>query len=1263
MAVLLTIVLLLAFQKYNTAIANFLITRIIEAKKKNIEGDLLYRGLDSRLYGEKIYLEISELIIVDKQRIQVLEANNTRLIYPLTNLFRQEQVFDKLDIDSLKINAIRDREGKWNIASVLRPSTKKYKYKIKNLSFPKIIVDIEDIMSFKKIRHDFLSIKIKSKNLDNIYDVFVLANPPEQNLESDNFVQIKGSIDLNSRNYQERQDSLSIQVRNLNMLDLSFVLDLLDNYKSQYILNLFNKYAHEASLDLSGSISSKGKNLKNITSNISIKNLYHIPLFTIKTNFDFQNSENLVINNLAIQFLNSELQLKGLIKNFDKNKETYNLNFQTKAINFEDLQKRIDEFNQDQYRLVLSFLKGFQLEQNLDSYNLIHGDRDIYTIDSTIKFKSNENLKIKTKIDKDLLIIEDLKIPINTNQIQLYGKYGLKTKFLDINLESKDLSLDRIKLFLQGFDFFDKYADYFAKAITGGQANIKLNLHKDNHCKTGLSLSGFLKTNKAFYYSDAIKIPIQNLNANIKIENNNFIIQNLNSFIGTSYVEAKGNYDFNDNSKTNLEIASPQINLSSFKSSDIFNQFLANHKINNLMGFINDFYISFKNNHCEALADCKNLSFVLDQKINLDEINGRLNLKDENFNLKNLNLKINKSSSVKIHGNIEKDFKKPKLIIGLYNFDLAQIKNLQDFVPILKNIEEAEGRTDSEFYLNGTNLIGNFSLKNSNVSLVKNKWIKYPFKDLNAEIYLGKDLVIKEAKANYGKSIINALTLVIKNYKDKEPHYQTNFDGKVDYNEIKYLLPAGITGLNQMGGLLPLTFSLAGPGNKLDIQAIAQIGQLDKYMFSNWLNIDKSKNQDIKISSHFIITPKIIYSRNTQLNFNGLNSSPITVSAKFQINDWSNKNNLNYQTSFIAGDKLNDVNLNLLVPHLISLKPLNLESGRGFFGCDTHGNSVDRQTFCDFKINTPSIAHKYGIGDLKTNNAQIRLISLNYKPLFTQITLNNGDWNGIDFEKVSSDIEVNGTLLKTNNLYAQLDDISNIQGYTDFNFQTLVSNFKLEGDQVSANQLVQGIWGLGAEVPEGKVSGVFEGSTKGYMPDDMFFNLKGKANIIVRDGKLSQLKTMQKILTAANTVKNFDINNIFQILITYKGGLFNYLISSLDYDMGKISSKKVLLKSDSIELDLSGYIDYAKDRLEIETKGLIPRYSKSILQTIGLGQANLGNLLSLANLRSNAQEKSFFEFQMIGPASNMETSFESVKASFRWSLSPNFEDKQELLKN
>ena len=142
---------------------------------------------------------------------------------------------------------------------------------------------------------------------------------------------------------------------------------------------------------------------------------------------------------------------------------------------------------------------------------------------------------------------------------------------------------------------------------------------------------------------------------------------------------------------------------------------------------------------------------------------------------------------------------------------------------------------------------------------------------------------------------------------------------------------------------------------------------------------------------------------------------------------------------------------------------------------------------------------------------------------------------------------------------------------------------------------------------------------------------------------------MQKVLTAVNTLRNFDLNNIFQTLVTYKGGTFDHVISSIKYDHGVMSSEKVLLKASQMELNLNGYFDYNKDQLWVKGRGLIPKKSKSILQGIGIGKINLGNLLSMDDLSDGgSKEKRFFDFSMVGPISDPDKTAESLKSNLKW---------------
>ena len=83
-----------------------------------------------------------------------------------------------------------------------------------------------------------------------------------------------------------------------------------------------------------------------------------------------------------------------------------------------------------------------------------------------------------------------------------------------------------------------------------------------------------------------------------------------------------------------------------------------------------------------------------------------------------------------------------------------------------------------------------------------------------------------------------------------------------------------------------------------------------------------------------------------------------------------------------------------------------------------------------------------------------------------------------------------------------------------------------------------------------------------------------------------------------------------------------------------------------------GYVDYnpGKDFQDVRGQGVIPKYSKSFLQKVGVGELNLGNLTSVANLNLGLRksEKRFFKFKAKGKASDPDAIAQSIKESFAW---------------
>ena len=490
---------------------------------------------------------------------------------------------------------------------------------------------------------------------------------------------------------------------------------------------------------------------------------------------------------------------------------------------------------------------------------------------------------------------------------------------------------------------------------------------------------------------------------------------------------------------------------------------------------------------------------------------------------------------------------------------------------------------------------------------------------------------------------------MIREFLSDDKYYDIDLDSDLKISEFESFIPKTIAELLHMEGYLPLKLKAKGDKQKFYLDLEGNLDRVESLVFSEWLDYDTKVKGDFK--SSFAFTPKLILSKNTELNLRNANSKT-TVAADFEIHDWKEKKELRYSidayTPLDVNGEFMPVDLDLIEPHIKSIETLNLDPGTGTVQCRTDGSLGDRHTFCDIEFLDHTVAKNFGIGDLTSSRSSVYLISVKDKPVYVKVALYDGVWKVLDYIRVKFDMEITPEIMKIDRLRAKLTQ-GFIRSNIAFDFNTLESQFKIKANNVSAHKAAESFFALGYEVPQGSVSGQFEGKTKGLLPDDMFFNLEAKSSALVRDGKLSSLKTMQKLLSAVNTLKNFDFNNVFQTLITYKGGIFNDIVTYLHFDKGKITTEKLLLHSDQIELHLEGFVDYAEDYLMIRGLGAVPERSKSFLQLLGVKQLNLGNLLSIINLRNpGSKDKDYFAFSMKGPVNDLEEATQSLRQNFTW---------------
>jgi AsmA-like C-terminal region len=1266
---------------YNQLAVNFLKNLIQDKLNGSIEFENMRLGISSK----RLVFKLNSITLLDDQGMIVIKAINPKLTWSTKNLFTLTPVFKNVSMDRLDLYFRKTITGEWNYEKLLIDKKRKpLSIKVDELDIPTCNINVSQYAGHQYFDH---SLKIYLKKLSRQEGKGYLVDIISKNLLSTssslasnsfedyensglkNLVKISGILGVAEgdswQGMLENSKHLYLDFYDINDLNIELLANLLFTNSQAYYRRYFRKYSQSAKVFLHAHLDDiKNSSSKDCQLKLQFINYAAIP--KIKFDAKLILGQNLVFQNCSLIFNSTLISLNGDLKKWRNSNPGLDLNLVFSNLNFEYLQEKIPDLKSVIPSFVMQifsmvhnskyFSGTLKIENTLKAPQLI---LEMPLVNSyTINNRKSQFLKTQLNYSPKELVITSFEIPVDFSKLSMQGKYVFQSKNLDLNIQAEDLSLEKVKPVISEMPFLLKFKDITDNITVQGYTSLLARITNIPALKNDKNVFpepsaddyAFRVKSKLAGVSFAYKnypLSCNKLNADLELGNNFLRLLNLNAYLDGDYIEARGRLNLKDFKKLSIEFASPSLKANTIVQSKILDLF-QNKKVvlNRGLGLLKDVYINFGKQ-----AEDWNLS----GKLNFDDVDLRINDKFEFHDIRGLTILTNKSLKlVNFSAFLGND--STIKATGIYNLTgngtdmklVGQKVQLVDLVAIIDpgrtyRLDPRGGSLDFDLLLKNKNISGKFDL--DKVAFVYNgsNYIKYPFVDLVGQVEFNKNFAVSNLSGSYGSSLFQNLNANLKNPNSNSDKYlDLSCQANILTDEFYDLIPVSIQRYLKMKGYMPVKIIYSGNKLKKNLTLDADLEGLAYFKFADWL--DLSKKYKAKIKSKILITPELIASDDTKIIFSdsitGLSS---VIKSVFQVKDWSKTSDLNYFMNFST--PVENSPLSLLEPSIFSLRPLNLDVGNGKFFCDIYGTYYNRQTVCDFKIKN-AVAKKYGIGDLKASQIDVSLLSIVNKPLDLEVAIDNGDWNTIPYKNLNFDLRVNGDYVYVNDLEAKVAS-GKAFAKTIFNYKTLESSFSVTGHKIPAHDFVQGVWGLGSEVPEGFISGTFEGKTQGVLPDPMFYNLEGTANVIVKSGKLSSLKYMQKILTAVNTLRNFDINNVFQILVTYKGGYFSHFMTALKYDHGKISTDRALLKAEQIELDLNGYVDFKSDQLWISGKGVIPRHSKSILQTVGLGSANLGNLLSKVSPGTD-KEKSFFEFQMIGPVIDMNKSVESLKSNFKW---------------
>lgn len=1194
----------------------------------SINGSVDFADYSFEYKNKTLALLINDLKFMDEKHQVLFDFKDLLVSIQAQNLLNPLERPLYVKSSSLEINAVRSQDAIWNFQNLRKKSRNLLAIKIENLELPNIQLHIKDEITNKQIDHDHVKIDfVRLKSSKSKYQILLES----QSLTESNNIKVSGLYDT------RKNDDITILEK---IKDLNFDIQALDFLNLSFIANIFSIY-----------------------SDYDFNTLLN-ETFTDDLKFSFNSlvdhSEQNLNLDLILSWSKSLIEIKGQLIDWLAIEPKANLEVLFQNINLFELKENSSMISPYVPSFVLELLQKIHyhkvltgivsISERIDAPK-VRAEFGIFNPYVVYAKKQIPRVKANFAYGKDKVILESFELPVDFSTVKISGELNRNDDSYNVDLIANDLALDKIKPLIEQLPVLGVYKKAFEDSSIKGFASLGLNISKKPKAKNKeqkTNINGDLKLEKLNFISKDYPLVFADLAADLKVNNELVSINNIQSYIDGDYIEARGNINLNSSSGLNLEIASPKISAATLVKSKILSLVNSSElQLKSASGDIKDAYLlvnkkknDFKIN---GRLDFEGVNLVFSNDQQLQNIQGTVNLKDKKFNFNDFALSLDDKSLLSINGTINQDYTKPSLKISADNIAIAQA--LKFFDPKSRyGIDVKDGTLDADLQLENGSITGSGIINRADFLYKNSKYAKYPVIDLNGTILLDKNLTIANASGYYGSSSFSNLLLDLKNYKspsDFSIDLSSDFNLLVD--EVYSLIPANIRKFLVIKGTIPATINISGNTKKLDFDIVSELSSLPVLKFANWF--EKKPGYKFDLKSKFFVTPQQIFSEKSHLYISKAEKTS-KVKVDFHASDYKDKEKASYYVGFKTNQKL-DTELGLIENHIISLETLNLTDGLGKFSCDTFGSNDDRQTICDFNVKSTT-AEKYGIGDLYGRDIYVDLISLSYKPLDVNVAIANGDWHGIPYKDANFHIKANGDMLYISGLKTR-SRTGFAEGEIDFNTKTLDSSFTISGHNLPANDLAEGIWNLGSEVPEGSVSGIFKGQTTGVLPEPMFENLVGSVSAIVKKGKLSTLSTMQKLLTAANTLKSFSINNVFQTLVTYKGGLFDHAISSLQYDRGKVSTEKFLLKAEQIELNASGYVDFVEDSLALKGEGLIPKSSKSFLQKVGIGDANLGNLLSVADLSlAKSKDKRFFDFAMSGPVTDPDAVVESLRENFTW---------------
>ncbi len=1248
----------LYFVKYKKLDLETIIVGFAESK---IDGNIILTKFRWSLANSRLSLAAEHLSIVDAAGNLFLEADKPIVVLRWHNLFSFNPLknYHLLAAAYSKLYLERDLEGRWNYQKIFRSRDKQKPIQIEQAQLPRLDIEIRDALyPDRKIAYSDMKVIWAKQGLKRVYTVDIDSGKTSLN----NHASLQGSMATGSLEHILRQHfDLSFDIENITPEDFAPILHIAGFDQDQIAL-----ISRLGKLSLKGKWGYFGAKLLKLDAELALhKDSLN---FSSKIYGDFKTTRGETYMNW--QLVTARFNLPAWLDVYARSFAQYpvkGLEQYPRAAQLMASKLRI--IHPQEYTVAKLIARG--------TVNKPEFKADIQLVDSrgalTYYPGSTEPKTIAAdfSVQEEKTIVPKLIIPLNYASLILSGWITRDLAF-DFALQSKGITLTQLKALILDLPYATVYQDMIRRLELSGLAALDLRVTRPAPNKD-IKVIGEAQLAKVNIFHPDYPVALDNVFATVDLKNDKWELTKLTGYFGGDYFEAAGTLGLDPDpskAKIALKVALPKLDLAKLVQSRFLTLFALDRYIKSASGIVSELMLDIRDVPQQSQSTKRYYRLLGNFDLNnislndFNRVNGQLVFLQEGLKINNLVFAVGEGRCA-LNGRLKQSTDNgapiwlPDLDFIADKLELSKAKSIIDTFIQIKTPDETssdklrfadfeifDGIINANLHIDSVGAVGKVSFTQLNFQYDP---LITPFREASGTAVIAPDrtLTINSLSGLYGASNFKASgkikNLFINKTAARKLEYQMKVNGDFFMPELTPLFPKVINRYCTFKGRMPVKLNLSGNRTKTNIETEAEISALDKFNYFGWLDIDPSYKSILKVK--FVVTPELINSEHAELLVykpGASDPNPAVLNGIFNIKDYRDPKAISYYTKFET--KPLETHLGYIGAHIFTLRPFAIRYGDGKFNCVTHGSSITQQTNCDFNFNDATIA-KFGIGDLNANTIVVKLFSVSNQPLETRIRAAAGDWNTVPFTKLSLEMSSNGTSITTRNIKANIGQGS-VESEFKLVYENLASTFTIKGQSLPAHDVAQGLWGLGAEVPEGLVDINFVGKTKGIEQDDIFYNLIGTAEVMVKNGKLSQLKSMQRLLSAVNGVMSFDLNNVAQSLINYQGGLFDYIIFAMDYNLGVMSTKRLLLKAPQMEMLLKGKADYNTDYLDIDGMGLIPKHEKSLLDKVGIGPISLGNALSL--FKSGDKSKRYFSFKMVGPISNQELTNKSIQESFRW---------------